>query len=124
MHVTEKEALDFLKLLKRSKYKIIEQLDKMPIQTSILDLFLTSEPHREVLFKILSEIQVLKSIPVEKFPPVIENILISNHITFSNNDSTPKGIGHNRPLYITVHCNGKFLPKILMDNGLVLKICS
>ena len=27
--VTEKETLDFLKRLKRSEYKIIEQLDKM-----------------------------------------------------------------------------------------------
>ena len=31
--VSENEAMDFLKILKRSEYKIIEQLDRMPAQS-------------------------------------------------------------------------------------------
>ena len=53
--VIEKEALDFLKLLKRSEYKVVEHLDKMLAQISILNLLLTSELHREALPKVLSK---------------------------------------------------------------------
>ena len=53
--VTEKDVLDFLKLLRRSKYKVMEQLNKMSAQISILNLLLTYELHREALLRILSE---------------------------------------------------------------------
>ncbi|XP_071912359.1 uncharacterized protein [Coffea arabica] len=44
--VSENEAVNFLKMLKRSEYKIVEQLDRMPTQISFLNLLLTSELHR------------------------------------------------------------------------------
>ena len=56
LSVTEKEALNFLKLLKGSEFKIMEQLDKMPTEISILDLLLTFERHRKELLEVLSEV--------------------------------------------------------------------
>ena len=51
--VTEEEAFNFLRMLKKSEYKVIKQLDKMPAQISVLNLLLTSELHREALLKVL-----------------------------------------------------------------------
>ncbi|XP_071921398.1 uncharacterized protein [Coffea arabica] len=98
--VSEKEAVDFLKMLKRSEYKTVEQLDGMPAQISFLNLLLTSELHREALLKILNEAHVPKDIPVDKFSNIVGNVLAANYIAFSDDDLTAKGIGHNRALYI------------------------
>ncbi|XP_027077130.1 uncharacterized protein [Coffea arabica] len=121
--VSENEAVDFLKMLKRSEYKIVELLDRMPAQISFLNLLLTSELHREALLKILNEAQVPKDIPVDKFSNIVGNVLAANHITFSDDDLTAEGIGHNKALYISVRCNGKLLPRVLVDNGSALNIC-
>ncbi|XP_071921845.1 uncharacterized protein [Coffea arabica] len=121
--VSENEAVDFLKMLKRSEYKIVEQLDRMPAQISFLNLLLTSELHREALLKILNEAQVPKDIPVDKFSNIVGNVRAANHIAFSDDDLTAEGIGHNRALYISVRCNGKLLPRVLVDNGSALNIC-
>ena len=120
--VTEEEAFNFLRMLKKSEYKVIKQLDKMPAQISVLNLLLTSELHREALLKVLTEAQVPKNIPVDKFTHVVEHILASNQISFSDEDLTSEGIGHNKALYISVRCNGKLLPRVLIDNGSALNI--
>nr|XP_027066765.1 uncharacterized protein LOC113692545 [Coffea arabica] len=121
--VIDEEAFNFLKILKKSEYKVAEQLDKMPAQVSILNLLLTSELHREALLKVLTEAQVHKNIPVDKFTHVVEHVLASNQISFSDEDLTSDGIGHNKTLYISVRCNGKLLPRVLIDNGSALNIC-
>ncbi|XP_027150237.1 uncharacterized protein LOC113750467 [Coffea eugenioides] len=122
--VSENEAVDFLKMLKRSEYKIVEQLDRMPSQISFLNLLLTSQLHKEALLKILNETQIPKDIPVDKLSNIVGNILAANHITFFDDDLTAEGIGHNRVLYISVRCNEKLLPRVLVDNGSALNICS
>ncbi|XP_027156687.1 uncharacterized protein LOC113757778 [Coffea eugenioides] len=120
--VTDEEAFNFLKMLKKSEYKVIEQLDKMPAQISMLNLLLTSELHRTALLKVLNEAQVPKIIPIDKFTNVVEHVLAPNRISFSNEDPTAEGIGYNKALYISVRCNGKLLPKVLIDNGSALNI--
>ncbi|XP_027076953.1 uncharacterized protein [Coffea arabica] len=121
--VSESEAVNFLKMLKRSECKIVEQLDRMPTQTSFLNLLLTSELYRETLLKILNETQVPKDIPEDKFSNLVGNVFAANHIAFSDDDLTAEEIGHNRALYISVRCNGKLLPRVLVDNGSALNIC-
>ncbi|XP_071917165.1 uncharacterized protein [Coffea arabica] len=121
--VTEEEAFNFLRMLKKSEYKVIEQLDKMPAQISMLNLLLTSELHREALLKVVNEAQMPKNIPVDKFTHVVEHVLAFNQISFSDEDLTSEGIGHNKTMYISVRCNGKLLPRVLIDNGSALNIC-
>ncbi|XP_027166352.1 uncharacterized protein LOC113766349 [Coffea eugenioides] len=121
--VTDEEAFNFLKMLKKSEYKVIEQLDKMPAQISMLNLLMTSELHRIALLKVLNEAQVPKNSPIDKFTNVVEHVLAPNRISFSDEDLTAEGIGHNKALYISVRCNGKLLPKVLIDNGSALNIC-
>ncbi|XP_027166688.1 uncharacterized protein LOC113766726 [Coffea eugenioides] len=120
--VIEEKAFNFLKILKKSEYKVIEQLDKMPTQISMLNLVLTSKLHRETLLKVLTEAQVPKNIPIDKFTHVVDHVLASNQISFSDKDLTSKGIGHNKASYISIRCNGKLLFKVLIDNGSTLNI--
>ena len=121
--VTEKKALNFLKLLKRSEFKVMKQLDKMPAQISILYLLLTSEFHREALFRVLNETRIPRNILIEKFTHVVENVLASNHITFSDENLISERIEHNKVLYISVRYNEKLLPRVLIDNESDLNIC-
>ena len=69
-----------------------------------------SETHRDALVRILKEAQVSKDVPVEKFVHIIENVLATSNISFSDSDLTPQGSGHNWALYITMRCNRRLLP--------------
>ena len=51
--ITEEEANEFLKFKKHSEYNIVEQLHKLPAKISLLALMINSEPHREVVLKVL-----------------------------------------------------------------------
>ncbi|XP_071933874.1 uncharacterized protein [Coffea arabica] len=99
--ITEKKALDFLKRLQRSEYNVIEKLSKSPAQISMLDLLFSSDVHRDALIECV--------------------IHQANY--FFDDELPAEGIGHNKALYIVVRCNGKRLPKVLIDNGSALNIC-
>ncbi|XP_071939158.1 uncharacterized protein [Coffea arabica] len=121
--ITEKEALDFLKRLQRSEYNVVEKLSKSPAQISMLDLLFSSDMHRDALIKVLTKAQIPKNISVDNFSHVVGNVLFTKQITFSDEKLPAEGIGHNKALCIVVRCNGKMLPKVLIDNGSALNIC-
>ncbi|XP_071900996.1 uncharacterized protein [Coffea arabica] len=121
--ITEKETLDFLKRLQRSEYNVVEKLSKSPAQISMLDLLFSSDMHRDALIEVLTKAQFPKDISVDNFSHVVGNVLFTKQITFSDEELPAKGIGHNKALYIVVRCNGKMLPKVLIDNGSALNIC-
>ncbi|XP_071924787.1 uncharacterized protein [Coffea arabica] len=105
--ITEKEVLNFLKRLQRSEYNVVEKLNKSPAQISMLDLLFSSDIHRDALLEVLTKTQIPKDISVVNFSHIVGT----------------EGIGHNKTLYIAVRCNGKMLPKVLIDNGSALNIC-
>ncbi|XP_027100965.2 uncharacterized protein [Coffea arabica] len=121
--ITEKEALDFLKRLQRSEYNVVEKLSKSPAQISMLDLLFSSDMHRDALIEVLTKAQIPRDISVDNFSHVVGNVLFTKQITFSDEELPAEGIGHNKALYIVVRCNGKMLPKVLIDNGSALNIC-
>ncbi|XP_027150339.1 uncharacterized protein LOC113750576 [Coffea eugenioides] len=121
--ITEKEALDFLKRLQRSEYNVIEKLSKSPAQISMLDLLFSSDVHRDALIEVLTKAQIPRDISVDNFSHVVGSVLFTKQITFSDEELPAEGIGHNKALYIVVRCNGKMLPKVLIDNGSALNIC-
>ncbi|PKI43632.1 hypothetical protein CRG98_035978, partial [Punica granatum] len=55
--VTEEEAEAFMKVIKASEYKVVEQMAKSPAHISLLGLLLNSEPHREALMRVLTAAQ-------------------------------------------------------------------
>ena len=50
--VTIKEAEEFLNIIRNSYYSVIQQLNRLPAQTSILALLLSSDVHNEALLKV------------------------------------------------------------------------
>nr|XP_027101487.1 uncharacterized protein LOC113722282 [Coffea arabica] len=121
--ITEKEALDFLKRLQRSEYNVVEKLSKSPAQISMLELLFSSDVHRDALIEVLTKAQIPRDISVDNFSHVVGSVLFTKQITFSDDELPVEGIGHNKALYIVVRCNGKMLPKVLIDNGSALNIC-
>ncbi|KAF1869496.1 hypothetical protein Lal_00012355 [Lupinus albus] len=47
--VSEDEACEFLRFIKKSEYQVIDQLSRTPAKVSLLSLLMNSEAHREVL---------------------------------------------------------------------------
>jgi hypothetical protein len=50
--LTGEEVTEFLKIIRKSEYQVVEQLNKTPAQISILGLLMASEAHRSALLKI------------------------------------------------------------------------
>ena len=50
--VTIKEAEEFLNIIRNSYYSVIQQLNRLLAQTSILALLLSSDVHNEALLKV------------------------------------------------------------------------
>ncbi|XP_038993036.1 uncharacterized protein LOC120116692 [Hibiscus syriacus] len=120
--VTENEAVEFLKFLKHSEYRIVEQLHKLPARISILALLLSSEAHRNALMKVLNQTFVPKDVPVEKIDRLVANIQADNFISFSD-DEIPSGMmGNPKALHITIRCKGHVLSRVLIDNGSALNV--
>ncbi|KAI5426813.1 hypothetical protein KIW84_032299 [Lathyrus oleraceus] len=52
------DAEEFLRIIKKSEYKLVDHLQQTPSKISILSLLLSSEGHREALMKILKKAYV------------------------------------------------------------------
>ena len=48
----EKDVEEFMKIIKKSDYKIVDQLNQTPSKISILSLLLCSEAHRDAVSQI------------------------------------------------------------------------
>ncbi|PKI47568.1 hypothetical protein CRG98_032043 [Punica granatum] len=72
--VTEQEAETFMKVIKTSEYKVVEQMGKSPAHISLLALLLSFEPHRDALLKDL----IAAQIPKETTPDRIEETMNVN----------------------------------------------
>ncbi|XP_031378317.1 uncharacterized protein LOC116193708 [Punica granatum] len=120
--VTEEEAEAFMKIIKASEYKVVEQMGKSPAHISLLALLLGSEPHREALLKVLTAAQV----PKETAPGLIEETIgsiFSNNISFSDDELPPEGYAHSRALHILCKCNNFVVGRVMIDNGSALNVC-
>lgn len=60
------EIKEFLRIIKNSEFCVVEQLNKMPAQISILGLLIASEAHRNALLKILNEAHVASTLKIYK----------------------------------------------------------
>lgn len=62
--MTQEEVEEFLRLIRKNDYKVIDQLNHTPSKIYILSLLLSSEAHRGALLKILNEAHVTHDITV------------------------------------------------------------
>ncbi|KAF1864558.1 hypothetical protein Lal_00043199 [Lupinus albus] len=83
---------------------------------------MNSEAHREVLFKVLNRAHVNHDISTDKLGGIINNIMIDNFISFSDQEVPIEGRGHTRPLHISVMCKDFVIGRVLIDNGASLNV--
>jgi hypothetical protein len=120
--VQSEDAVEFLKLIKKSDYKVVDQLHQTPSKISILSLLLNSRAHREALLKVLAQAHVTQSITVDQFDGVVANITACNTLSFSGEELPEDGQNHNRALHISVKCKDDALARVLVDTGSSLNV--
>ena len=119
----EDEAVDFLRIIKSSEYSVVKQLSKMPSHISVLSLLLASKSHWKALLKVLNEAYMPEDITGLSFKNMVTFILVTNQLTFSDDELPPEGRGHIKALYISVKTNDQIVSKVLIDNGSALNVC-
>lgn len=81
--ITSKDGQEFLKLIKRSDFKIFDQLGQTPSKISILSLLLSSEALRKALLKVLNMAHMMQDIKVDLFDDVVDNITAIWYLGFN-----------------------------------------
>ncbi|XP_058775661.1 uncharacterized protein LOC131649933 [Vicia villosa] len=117
-----KEMEEFLKIIKKSEYKVVDQLSQTQSKISILELLLCSETHRNALLRLLGTAFVPPEISVNQLEGVVSNINAGNGLGFTDADLPSEGRKHNRALHISVECKGTMLSRVLVDNGSSLNV--
>jgi len=120
--VSLEESSEFLCIIQQSKFKVIEQLNKTPARVSLLELFMSSEPHRALLVKVFNEAHEAQDISIEGFEGIVNNITTNNYLTFAEEEIPAEGRGHNRALNVSVKCMEHVMAKVLIDNGSSLNV--
>ncbi|KAI5388827.1 hypothetical protein KIW84_074476 [Lathyrus oleraceus] len=116
------DAEEFLRIIKKSEYKLVDHLQQTPSKISILSLLLSSEGHREALLKILRKAYVPQEITINQLETVVSNMHASHGLGFTDMDLTVDGRNHNRALHIAMECKGAVLSHVLVDTGSSLNV--
>lgn len=98
--VRNDETVEILKIIKKSDYKIVDQLHQTPSKISILSLLLNSQSHRETLLKVLAQAHVTQDITVGKFDGAVTNITSCDILCFNSEELDKDGQSHNRALHV------------------------
>ena len=77
---TNQEAEKFLKIIKKSNYRVVDQLHQSPTKISIPSFLINSEAHRDSLMKVLSSAHVAEEITVNQFDNVVANLTSRSYI--------------------------------------------
>ena len=83
---------------------------------------MNSEPHREVVLKVLKQAYVSHNALIEKIDRLVGNMMMDNYISFNDNEIPPNGRGSTKALHITTKVKDCTLPNDLIDNGSSLNV--
>ena len=115
--VTYEDSDEILKLIKRSEYKVVDQLLQTPAKISIMSLLTNSDAHREDLMKVLDQAYVDHDITLGQFGSIVGNVTSCDNLSFSDEDLPAEGRKHNLALNISVLCKSDSLSNVLIDTG-------
>ncbi|GAU51876.1 hypothetical protein TSUD_416610, partial [Trifolium subterraneum] len=113
---------EILELIKKSEYKVVDQLLQTPSKISVLSLLLNSDAHREALMKVLDQAFVDHDVSVGQFGGIVGNITACNNLSFSDEELPKGGKNHNLALHISMNCNSDALSNVLVDTGSSLNV--
>ncbi|KAI5438228.1 hypothetical protein KIW84_024102 [Lathyrus oleraceus] len=117
-----KDVDELLRIIKKSDYKVVDQLIQTSSKISILSLLLCSEAHREALLKVLNAAYVPQEISLNQLEGIVANVHTSNGLGFTDSDLTPAGRNHNKALHISMECRDTVLSHVLVDTGSSLNV--
>lgn len=120
--VTREEVEEFLRIIKKSDYKVVDQLNQTPSKISMLSLLLSSEAYRDSLMKVLSIAHIMKDIMVVQFDDVIACVTNRNFLGFNDDELSVEGKNHNKALHISLRCINTILSRVLVDTGSSLNV--
>lgn len=120
--VQPNEDVEFLKIIKKSDYKVVDQLHQTPSKISILSLLMCSPTYRNALLKVLAQAHVTQDITVGQFDGVVANIIACNTLSFNGGELPKEGQNHNRALHVSVKCQEDTLARFLVDTGSSLNV--
>ncbi|XP_077251836.1 uncharacterized protein LOC143891069 [Tasmannia lanceolata] len=84
---------------------------------------MSSSKHRKVLLKELNASQVPTEITPDELVSLVAVARTSKAVSFSDSDLPLEGRDHTRSHKITIICNKKRVPEVLVDSGSTLNIC-
>ncbi|XP_050916448.1 uncharacterized protein LOC127131577 [Lathyrus oleraceus] len=120
--VTREEAEEFLRIIKKSDYKGVDQLNQTPSKISMLSLLLNSEAHMNSLLKVLSVAHITKDITIEQLDDVIACVTTGIFLGFNDDELPIKGKNHKKALHISLKCVDTILSRVLVDTGSSLNV--
>ncbi|GAU37187.1 hypothetical protein TSUD_30520 [Trifolium subterraneum] len=115
---------EVLQMIKRSEYKIVDQLLQTPSKISILSLLMNYDAHREALMKVLDQAYVDHDVTLGQFGSIVGNVTACNNLSFSDEELPERGRDHNLALHISVSCKFDSLSNVLVDTGSSLNVMS
>ena len=113
---------EVLKLIKRSEFKIVEQLLQTPSKNSRLSLLMNSEAHKEALWKVLEHAYVEHDMTVDQFDHIVANITSCNNFSFCDKELPEEGRNHNLAFHISMNCKEDDFSNVLIDTGSSLNV--
>ncbi|XP_050908986.1 uncharacterized protein LOC127122739 [Lathyrus oleraceus] len=116
------EDAEFLKIIKKSDYKVGDKLHQTSSKISIFSLLMCFPTHRNALLKVLVQAHVTQDITVGQFDGVVSNITACNTLIFNGGELPKEGQNHNRALHVSVKCQEDILARDLVDTGSSLNV--
>jgi hypothetical protein len=113
---------EMMKLIKRSEYKIVDQLLQTPSKISMLSLLMNFDAYREALMKVLDQAYVVKDVTLGQFGGIVGNVTACNNLSFSDEELPEKGRNHNLALHVSVACKSDALSNVVVDIGSSLNV--
>jgi len=120
--ITCEDSDEILKLIKKSEYKVVDQLLQTPAKISIISLLTNSDAHREALMEVLDQAYVDHDVTLGQFGSIVGNVTSCNSLSFSDEDLPVEGKKHNLALNISVMCKSDSLSNVLIDTGSALNV--
>jgi hypothetical protein len=120
--IVYEDSDEVLKLIKRSEYKVVDQLLQTPTKISIMSLLSSSYAHRDALMKVLDQAYVDYDVTLGQFESIVGNVTACNNLSFSDEDLLAEGKNHNLALVISVLCKSDSLSNFLIDTGSALNV--
>ena len=74
------------------------------------------------MLKVLKQAYVPHNALIDKIDHLVENIMMDNYISFSDDEIPPNGHGSTKALYIITKIKDCTLSKVLIDNGSSLNV--